>query len=115
MRPVQSQSTGGKSTIESDLEGSARMRSANTYRAGIGRLLWEPVRLPILAFLVILEPIVSFLLGGLALLGILTTLFFKLIGAPHFPFWTMLAISMSFVALLAVYEALIKLLSKPIG
>ena len=67
----------------------------------------------ILAFLVILEPIVSFLLGALALLGILTTLFFKLIGAPHFPFWTRLAISISFVALLAVYEALIKLFSKP--
>ena len=89
------------------------MRGGSTYWIDIGRLLWQPVRLPILVFLVILEPIVSFLLGALALLGVLTTLFFKLIGAPHFPFWTMLAISISFVALLAVYEALIKLFSKP--
>ena len=99
--------------IASVLEGSARMRGGSTYWVDIGRLLWQPVRLPILAFLVILEPIVSFLLGALALLGILTTLFFKLIGAPHFPFWTMLAISISFVALLAVYEGLVKLFSKP--
>jgi hypothetical protein len=54
---------------------------------------------------------VSFLCGGLALLGILTIFFYKLIGAPDFPFWTMLMISLSFVLGLAIYEASIKLLS----
>lgn len=89
------------------------MRGSSTYWVNIGRLIWQPIRLPALAFLVILEPIASFILGALALLGILMSLFFKLIGAPHFPFWTMLMISVSFVGLLAIYEALIKLFSKP--
>ncbi|MGB6603286.1 MAG: hypothetical protein WBE65_03210 [Steroidobacteraceae bacterium] len=37
-------------------------------------------------FLVILEPVVRFILGALALLGVLTALFFKIYGVPHFPF-----------------------------
>jgi hypothetical protein len=91
------------------------MRGSSTHWIDIGRWIWRPIRLPVLAFLVILEPIVSFVLGGVALLGILTTLFFRLIGGPHFPFWTMLMISVSFVAVLAVYEALIKLFSKSLA
>jgi len=39
-----------------------------------------------LLFLVLLEPIVTFVLWGLALLGVLTTLFYRAIGMPHFPF-----------------------------
>ena len=40
---------------------------------------------------VILEPVVRFILGALALLGVLTALFFKFYGLPHFPFALMLA------------------------
>jgi hypothetical protein len=61
--------------------------------------------------LVILEPLVTFVLAALALLGLLTTLFFYLVGPPEFPVWTMLALSLGFAIALLPYYALIKLLS----
>jgi hypothetical protein len=61
--------------------------------------------------LVILEPLVTFVLAALALLGILTTLFFYLVGPPQFPVWTMLALSLGFAVALVPYYALIELLS----
>jgi hypothetical protein len=75
------------------------------------RWLWNIGRLPILLPLVILEPVVAFLLGGMALLGLLATVFFILIAAPHFPTGTMLSISISFAFALALYEGAIRLLS----
>jgi hypothetical protein len=55
---------------------------------GTLRLLWHTGRLPAYVFLVILEPVVRFVLGALALLGVLTALFFKFYGValsvrPH--------------------------------
>ena len=61
--------------------------------------------------LVILEPLVTFVLAALALLGLLTTLFFYLVGSPEFPVWTMLALSLGFAIALVPYHALIRLLS----
>jgi hypothetical protein len=61
--------------------------------------------------LVILEPVFALICGGLALLGVLLTLFFKLIEAPHFPAWTMLTISIAFGLALLVYEGLIRVFS----
>jgi len=52
---------------------------------GMLRLLWCALRLPVFMFLAILEPVVRFILGALALLGVLTALFFKFYGVPHFP------------------------------
>jgi hypothetical protein len=49
------------------------------------RWLWRVAFLPVLIVLVILEPIVTFVLAALALLGLLTTLFFYLVGPPNFP------------------------------
>jgi hypothetical protein len=74
-------------------------------------VLWRAVRLPVLVLLVILEPIIAFTCSGLALLGVLTTLLFMLVGAPHFPALTMLMLSLSFVFVLIVYEGLIHVLS----
>ena len=48
--------------------------------------MWE-----FMTLLVILEPVVSLVFGGLALLGVLTVLFYNLIRLPHFPTWTMLS------------------------
>jgi hypothetical protein len=45
-------------------------------------LLWKSLSLPVFILLATLEPVVSFVLGSLALLGVLTALFFKSIGAP---------------------------------
>ena len=75
------------------------------------RSLWRVTTLPVLLALVILEPVVTFLLAGLALLGLLTTLFFYFVGPPGFPVWTMLALSLGFAMVLVPYHALIRLLS----
>ena len=75
------------------------------------RWLWRVACLPVLMLLVILEPLVTFMLAALALLGLLTTLFFYLVGPPEFPVWTMLALSLGFGIALVPYYALIRLLS----
>ena len=73
---------------------------------------WRIVRIPLVTLLVILEPVVSLLFGGLALLGVLMTLFYTWIKLPHFPTWTMLAISVAFGLIATLYRALIALLSR---
>ena len=75
-------------------------------------ILWHAVRLPVLMLLVILEPVVAFVLGGAALLGVLMTFFWKLIGPSTFPFWTMLTISLGFGFALVLYQALIVALTE---
>jgi hypothetical protein len=51
-------------------------------------LIWQTVRFPVFAFLVILEPIIRLVLTAVAVLGILMSFFFKFAGAsPRFPFW----------------------------
>jgi hypothetical protein len=79
---------------------------------GTLRLLWNALRLPLFMFLAILEPIVGFILGALALLGVLTALFFKFYGAPHFPFALMVAVSVGFGLMLVGYYALLRLFGR---
>jgi hypothetical protein len=77
---------------------------------GILWLLWQCVRVPALLLLTILEPVVSFVLSALALLGVLTAFFWKLVGPPHFPFFLMISISLGFELVLVLYYALLRLL-----
>ncbi len=79
---------------------------------GTTRLLWHALRLPVLVFLVILEPVVRFVLGALALLGVLVALFFKAYGVPHFPFALMLGVSVGLGLMLAGYQAMLRLLDR---
>ena len=79
---------------------------------GTLRLLWHTVRLPVYVFLVILEPVVSFVLGALALLGVLTALFFKFYGVLHFPFALMLGVSVGFGLTQVGYYALLRLFGR---
>ncbi len=72
---------------------------------------WHVIRLPILALVVILEPIITLVLAGLALLGVLTSILFKLVGPVDFPVWTMLGISIGFVMALALVHTVIRKLS----
>lgn len=75
-------------------------------------LVWQALRLPILTLLVLFEPLVNFLLSALALLVALTAFFWKLSDSkPGFPFWSILFASLACVLLLALYHALIRLLS----
>jgi hypothetical protein len=75
-------------------------------------LLWQGIRIPLFLLLAILEPVVSFVLGSLALLGVLMALFWKLTGPPHFPFLVMFGISLGFALALACYHALLYSLSR---
>jgi hypothetical protein len=75
------------------------------------RWLWHIVRLPLLTLLVVVEPILGFVFASLTLLGVLITAFFAVVHAPHFPLWTVLAISISFGFALTLYEGLIRVLS----
>jgi hypothetical protein len=92
------------------------MRGDNTERqewtAVLLQGLWFLVRLPVLTLLVILEPVVALVFGGLALAGVLTTIFFVLVHAPHFPAWTMLTMSVGFGLALMAYEALLRIFSR---
>ena len=76
------------------------------------RLLWHVLRLPVFMFLAILEPVVSFVLGALALLGALTALFFKFYGVPHFPFALMLGVSVGFGLMQVGYYALLRVFGR---
>ena len=76
------------------------------------RTAWTLIRLPLLALLVILEPVVRVVLTGLALLVTLTAFFWlALRGLSAFPFWGMLGLGVSALLLLALYYALMRLLS----
>jgi carbon storage regulator len=74
--------------------------------------LWQLVRLPIFSILVILEPLVAVGLGGLALAGMLATLFFVMLRAPHFPAFKMLAISLGFAFARMAYAAVLRVFSR---
>src|SRR5579862_654633 len=75
------------------------------------RVLWACVRLPLLAVLVVLEPLVCFGLGALGLLLVLTALFLEIVSTQTIPFAGMLVAGMSCVALIALYQALLRVLS----
>ena len=86
----------------------SRFSSGTTLALGA---VWACVRLPVLAVLVILEPLVRFALSALALLLVLTALFLEVVSARAIPFWGMLATAVGCVALLALYQGLIRGLS----
>jgi hypothetical protein len=75
------------------------------------RTLWALVRLPVLAFLIVLEPIVCGLLWLLAALGLLGALFYELlVKDPRFPFWLTIGLSIGLAFLAGIYQVLIRLL-----
>ena len=76
-------------------------------------MAWDVVRLPLLAVLVFLAPVVEFVCGGLLLLGLLVSIAFKISGAAaHYPFWPMVGLSLGFGLFVILYHALIALLSR---
>lgn len=74
--------------------------------------LWACARLPVLALLVIVEPVVRLTLSALALLLVLTALFLKVESSRAIPFWGMLGSAVGCVALLALYQGFIRGLSR---
>jgi hypothetical protein len=81
-------------------------------RIRVLRFTWHAVRLPALAFLVTLLPVVQVTLSSVALLGVLTAFFFKFLGTPNFPFWGMLGASLGSALLLFAYHGLARLFAR---
>lgn len=80
---------------------------------GVLWILWQAVRLPLLAVLLVLEPLISLVLTAFGFLGIVVAVILKFSGdLPHFPFWTMMAFSVGAILLLMVYHALIGIFSR---
>ena len=76
-------------------------------------LVWHAVRLPLLALLIILEPLVAVALSAAAVVGVVTACFIKLSGdLPHFPFWGMVGSSVGCMLLLMAYHAIRLFLSR---
>lgn len=70
---------------------------------------WQVLRVGICALLVLIEPLLSVMLVPLAFLSfVITVIFGFLIGAPHFPRWEMLGLS---VGLVLVYWLFLGLMS----
>jgi hypothetical protein len=65
--------------------------------------LWPIVRAPVYALLAILEPVVTFLLAGIALLGIGLALLFRALHVPNYPFGFMMAMSIGCLLALVLY------------
>lgn len=87
--------------------------SGQTSPWSILRILWQVVRLPVLAVLIVVEPFVSLILTGFGFLGIVVALILKFSGdLPHFPFWMMMAFSVGSIMLLMAYHTLINLFSR---
>ena len=74
-------------------------------------LVWQVIRIPLLTFLVMFEPLVNFTLSALALLVALTAIFWEFTDPAHFPFWTVLAASFACMLGLSLYQTLIHALS----
>ena len=65
------------------------------------QLLWNGVRLPIAAVLLMLEPVVGFVCGLGLVLGVLASILFEISAVgPRFPFIKAMIISLSFGVIL---------------
>ena len=74
-------------------------------------LAWQGIRISLLTFLVMFEPVVNFTLSALALLVAFTAILWEFTDPAHFPFWTVLAASFACVLGLALYQTLMRALS----
>ena len=81
-------------------------------RIDVAGVVWSCIRTPVLAALVLFEPMVGFVLYALAILGLLTTFLFRFAGGgAHFPLWTMLCLSLSFTLAHLAYHLLIRVIA----
>lgn len=75
--------------------------------------LWQAIRLPVLAVLLVLEPFVSLALTAFGTVGILTAFFFKFaVDLPRFPFWQVMGISVGAIFVQMAYHALISICAR---
>ena len=86
---------------------------AEAFACALLWLLWQAVRWPLLAALMVLEPVVRVLLCALALAGTLTALLIRFaVNRPQFPFWGTLGASLACMLLLVLWHAAIRIFSE---
>ena len=91
----------------------ANRRALHPAAAVSGRILWNLLRLPVLAVFLALEPFISAALTVAGILGIAAALILKLSGdLPGMPFWGMIAMSIGTLLLLTAYHALLTILAQ---
>ena len=90
---------------------SAKWPVAGDFGRSVFWVVWQCVRVSLFLLLVTLEPVVSFVLGALALLGILTAFFWKFFGPPHFHFVLVLGMSLGFALARLLYQELVRWLA----
>ncbi len=74
-------------------------------------ITWQIARLLIVALLMLVEPILGFVLYGLAMVGVIVSVILKFSGAaPKFPFWSALAISLGLYLAFLVYGVVVRAL-----
>jgi hypothetical protein len=71
-------------------------------------IAWQVARVLIVAILVFVEPIIGFVLCGLALVGVVVSVILKFSGAPNFPFWPALAMSVGLYLAFLLYVVVVR-------
>lgn len=89
---------------------TTEFEDSRSFLLGVGRVLWNVIRVPIVAVLLLLEPVVSFVCSLGLVLGIFTCIVFELSAVdPKFPLGKMLVFSFGCVVVLFLYEAVLSL------
>jgi hypothetical protein len=89
---------------------TAAFEYSRSFLLGVGRVLWNAIRLPIAAVLLLLEPVVSFVCGLGLVLGIFACVVFEMSAVgPRFPLAKALGISLSFGVILFLYYGALSL------
>jgi hypothetical protein len=103
-----------EATKEDDMEDDrSSLRMAGHAMRFSGRVGWQLIRVPLVAFLALVEPVISFCVMGIALLGVLMSLFFRYVVAlPNFPFVLMMGLSIGLASCLVPLNMLIRRLSR---
>jgi hypothetical protein len=77
---------------------------------GLGRVLWNVIRVPTVAILLLIEPVVTFVCSAGLVLGIVTCIVWEFsAAAPKFPLGKMLVFSFACPVILFLYHALLSL------
>lgn len=104
MKGLESQAMKAAPIIETQFE------HRRSFLEGASRVLWNAIRLPIAAVLILLEPVVGSICGLGMVLGVLTSILFEISAVgPRFPFLKVLGISLSFGVILFLYHGLLSI------
>ena len=111
MEPLVQHESPALSISSTSAPASAKWVVTGDFGRSVFWVLWQCVRVPLFLLLVTLEPVVTFVFGALALLGILTAFFWKFFGPPHFHFALVLGVSLGFALARLLYQKLLRWLA----